>query len=84
MGWASGTDIFDSTVKEVLKVDNKRQRMRIITALATAMEDHDWDVQCESEYWEHPEVREVFKRLHPNWDFDFEEEDDDGGTEIDT
>lgn len=75
MGWASGTDIFDSTVKEVLKVDDTKLRRRIITALAAAMEDHDWDVQCESEYWEHPEVRDIFKCLHPDWDFDEEDED---------
>jgi hypothetical protein len=68
MGWASGTDIFDHTVGEVLKkVTDREARLDVIFALAAAMEAHDWDVQNESKYWEHPEVREVFRTLHPKW-----------------
>lgn len=34
---------------------------------------HDWDCEPDSDYWEHPLVRECFKGLKPGW---FEEDYD--------
>jgi hypothetical protein len=71
MGWCSGTDIFDAVAREVLKRRAKPvSAERLLTVLAEALEDGDWDCQNESEYWEHPVVRKVFQNMHPDWDLD--------------
>jgi hypothetical protein len=68
MGWCSGTEIFDKTVAVVLAMDiGEDNQKRIIRALADAMEDHDWDCQDDSRYYDDPLVSEVFYELHPEW-----------------
>ena len=44
----------------------------IVTILIEALQDHDWDCEQDSDYWDHPLVREAFKKLHPGWDWDDE------------
>lgn len=67
MGWSSGTDIFDKVVEDIL---NKESREQILETLITALEDHDWDGPEQSSHWDNPNVRRVFKHLHPDWDWD--------------
>lgn len=58
MGWCSGTVIFDTVVEAILnpEVDKKET----IKYLINALEDMDWDCQPDSDYWEHPLVKECF------------------------
>jgi hypothetical protein len=69
MGWCSGTAVFDSVLRKILYDNhfNDEQRTRIIRYLVDALEDHDWDCQADSDYWEHPLVAEVFYQLYPTW-----------------
>ena len=69
MGWCSGTEIFDVAVGILL--ERKKADKEIIKALAEILEEHDWDCQCDSTYWDEPLVQEVFRELHPKW---FEED----------
>jgi hypothetical protein len=74
MGWCSGTDIFDAVAADVIDSElPEAAQERIIKTLINAMEDHDWDCQGDSDYYEHPLVQRVVKELHPDW---FEDEDD--------
>lgn len=68
MGWCSATDIFDRMVGIILGADDMRDTTQeeLITALVEVLEDMDWDCQYESAYWEHPFVKTVFKKLHPD------------------
>lgn len=90
MGWCSGTDIFDSVLSQFLNIPSETSRKppihadvsaevchRIVTALVDAMEDHDWDCQQDSAYYEHPIVQEVMRDLHPDWFTDKEVQDND-------
>jgi hypothetical protein len=75
MGFCSGTDIFEPVAKVVLESQwSDEIKYTVIRELVDALENHDWDCQDESEYWQHPIVRRVFKDLHPDWDFLFEED----------
>lgn len=71
MGWCSGTEVFDNVAKFVLKSNlPDRDKEDCLTALAEALEEQDWDCQNDSEFWEHPIVRNIMKELHPDWDWD--------------
>jgi hypothetical protein len=69
MGFCSGTDIFDPMVEAILNLQSvsDRQRRDVIRALVIALEDHDWDCQSESRYYDNWHVQRVFKELHPDW-----------------
>ena len=70
MGWCSGTDIFDPVVNKVLQQDiDDKQKTKIIIALIEALQEHDWDCESDSDYWEHPLVRKAFKKICPDWDW---------------
>lgn len=69
MGWCSATVIFDG-VCDALLADEKPDLKSTLRALIAALEDGDWDCQSDSEYWNHPMVREIMKELHPRWDLD--------------
>lgn len=72
MGWCSGTGVFDPVCKAILELDlDKKQKTKLITVLAKALEEMDWDCQSESDFWEHPLVREVMKKLHKDWDWEY-------------
>jgi hypothetical protein len=64
MGWNSGTEIFDTVVGAVLDDLSKEE---IIERLVEVMEDHDWDGQGDSEFFEHPIVRKIFEERNPEW-----------------
>ena len=66
MGWCSATSIFDKILDQVLS-KKKQSREKFIESLINTLEDNDWDCQQESEYWDHPIVRKVFEKLHPEW-----------------
>jgi len=77
MGWASGTEIFDSVCR--LVVNNERMhiedRRSIITNLIGSLENADWDTQSESRYFHHPIVKTIMINIHPKWDWEEIEED---------
>lgn len=66
MGWCSGTVIFD-VVADALLGDKVVSKEAVLEVLITALEDGDWDCQQDSEYWEHPLVRKIFAKIHPDW-----------------
>jgi len=72
MGWCSGTEIFDKVLKVILKKNSKMSEeatLMVIKALSKAMEDHDWDCQQDSDFYNHP----LAKKARPDW---HEHEDD--------
>ncbi len=75
MGWCSGTEIFDEAVDAAKAAGVKGLNLRdFAIAMIKVLEDHDWDCQCESEYYEKPGmVQQAFKIMHPEW---FEDEED--------
>jgi hypothetical protein len=74
MGWCSGTRLFDEICE--LLLDKKRAHPvdRFVT-LIKIFESDDWDCQLDSDYYDHPVVNQAFRKLHPDW---FEEGEDDG------
>lgn len=69
MGWCSGTEIFDVVAEAVLEDLPKEE---VLGRLIDILEDHDWDCQCDSEFWTHPVVRKLFEDRYPEW---FEDEE---------
>lgn len=67
MGWCSATEIFDQIVGPLVDDKKPLKPKKIIEQLIVALEDGDWDCQKDSEYWDHPVVAEIFKKLHPEW-----------------
>lgn len=71
MGWCSGTVVFDAAVEAIL--DPNADKKYAIKALIEAFEYADWDCQNESDYFEHPLVKECFIELgRADW---YEEEE---------
>jgi hypothetical protein len=66
MGWCSGTEIFDVIAKALLEKEKPNPK-QILEIVIDALEDSDWDCQKDSAYWDHPLVREIFKKRNPNW-----------------
>ena len=64
MGWCSGTEIFDVVAEAVLEDLPKEE---ILGRLIDVLEDHDWDCQCDSDYWNNPIVRKLFEERFPEW-----------------
>lgn len=68
MGWCSATEIFDTVADVVLReVQDDGIRISVLYKLAVALEQHDWDCQSDSCFYDHPLVERVFKQLHPHW-----------------
>jgi len=63
MGWCSGTETFDVAVKMVL--DEELSAEEKIERLINAWWKQDWDCEGDSQYWNHPIVQPVFRRLAP-------------------
>lgn len=73
MGWSGAVHIFDE-VAGALLAEGEIDKKSILKTVIEALENGDWDTQSDSEYWDHPMVREVMEELHPDW---FEDEEDD-------
>ena len=79
MGWSSGTRVFDKVCGHVLGSPDRKgistaiSVQDLLIALVDVLEDLDWDCQEESRYFNHPLVREILVRKHPDWDWDWEE-----------
>ena len=74
MGWCSGTYVFDGVMDAFIneKSISKAVKKKIIKKVIEALQERDWDCESDSDYWEHPLVREIFMELKPEW---FEDED---------
>lgn len=83
MGWCSGTGVFDEVCAALLLEPSKRKNAKrklktelseevkiTIKALIIVLENLDWDCQQESSFWKHPLVRQCFKEIHPEENFD--------------
>lgn len=68
MGWCSATEIFDVVTEAILE---ERPKEEIIEVLMDILEQHDWDCHSDSDHWDNPIVRKIFKEHHPHW---FEDE----------
>jgi hypothetical protein len=71
MGWCSGTEIFDE-VAEIVLQDGEVDKEAVLLALINVMRSHDWDCEGDSEYFDHPVVDKIFRKLEPEW---YEDED---------
>lgn len=79
MGWCSGTDIFDAACKGIIgdKQRVSKEGIKALTIIVDSLEQHDWDCQQDSRYWDHPVVQQIFRAR--GW---FEDEEEEAG--IDT
>jgi hypothetical protein len=73
MGWCGGTIVFDKVCDILIGENPVTDKKQFLRHLISELEDMDWDCESDSNYWENPLVREVFKELHPNW---FEEDEE--------
>jgi hypothetical protein len=73
MGWCSATEIFDGVIKEIIgKVDDETLN-RIALRLGMELQNHDWDCECDSDYFDDPRLRKTWKELlgeyyEDNWE----------------
>ena len=74
MGWCSGTGLFDE-ICELLLDEKGVHLVDRFVALIKSFESDDWDCQFDSGYYDHSVVNQAFRKLHPDW---FEEGEDDG------
>ena len=74
MGFCSGTEIFDPVVKAVLSESavSDSAKERIIKALIEALRNHDWDCESDSDFWDDPIIRRIWRELEPEM---FEEDE---------
>lgn len=52
MGWASGTDVFDSVVDAVIEYIPINKVEEVMEKIATPLWDGDWDTENESKYYD--------------------------------
>jgi hypothetical protein len=78
MGFARGVYIFDMVLDKIIN-EKPLDKKAVIEALIDALEDADWDNQFDSDHWENPLVREVFRERNPDWfdDDDWHEDERD-------
>lgn len=60
MGWCSGTVVFDAVCDALLGEDKEVDKKYALRALIDVLHDEDWDCESESEYFNHPLVKEAF------------------------
>ena len=73
MGWSSGTQIFDVFCDALLgDGERKMTKQSALKVIIKALEEGDWDCHQDSQYWDHPLVQKVMRKLHPEW---FEEDE---------
>lgn len=64
MGWCSATQIFDAIANEVLghnKGYSDIQKMQVLHMLADILREHDWDCEADSEFYDHPQFKDIFE-----------------------
>ena len=66
MGWCSGTEVFDAVAGALLD-DKPVDKKTVLKNLIETLQDKDWDCESDSDYWEHPIIREIFMELEPDW-----------------
>lgn len=68
MGFCSGTQIFDDTVKTILETDaSDETKVAIIAALIEALNRHDWDCEDDTNYLHEPLVKKAFIYVNPEY-----------------
>lgn len=68
MGWCSGTGVFDPVVKTVIEETfDERVKRAVLKSLIEALQNHDWDCESDSEYYDHPLIQSLFRELNPDW-----------------
>lgn len=68
MGWSGGTRVLDQVVYDLKANDISGTKFfNIVWNLICELEDMDWDLVQESDYWDDEEVRGVLKKMHPDW-----------------
>lgn len=63
MGWCSGTDIFD-VIADIVLIDNNlsnKQVRSILKALIEVLDEHDWDCQADSKWYNDRFVGSIFE-----------------------
>lgn len=61
MGWGGGTQIFDTLIEALreAKVSDK-QFKTILVDVNEALEYEDWDNLSESDYYDDPQIKDIF------------------------
>lgn len=71
MGRCSATEVFDPVTGFILAYDlPDAVKLDLIKKLVDTLENYDWDCQSDSDYYEHPLVRQAMRELHPDDDWD--------------
>jgi len=78
MGWCSGTVVFDA-VCDALLSEEAPDKKYAIKALIAALTDNEWDCEPESEYWNHPLVKECFCETQDYYKRMYQEMEEDNG-----
>ena len=65
MGWSGGTKIFDDVAEEVYGPSSTLTFVQedIMVTLGKALQEMDWDTECESQYFCDWRFRKVWQRL---------------------
>ena len=69
MGWGGGTQVFDTVVEALreARVDDRQFKI-VIRDLNEVLELMDWDNLCESDYYDDPQIKDIFDL----WDYEDE------------
>jgi len=65
MGWCRGTEVFDDICEAIL--DSKLEGSELIEEVIYILQANDWDCELESEYVEHPIVKDIFIKMYPDY-----------------
>lgn len=72
MGWCSGDALCAFLWEDIRKYIPKKKRVEALMKIIEKFEGMDMD--CYEEIAETPEGEEALKKLHPNWDWWWDEE----------
>lgn len=61
MGWCGGTKIFDKVIEALREAKVTDEQFKtVIVDLNGVLEDQDWDNLCESDYYDDPQIKDIF------------------------
>ena len=65
MGWSGGTRIFDAVAEELYDQSFilTSAQADILVVLGKALQEADWDNECESSFWEDNRFKKIWQRL---------------------